>query len=81
MYVSALGSRRMEPQAYPELFEKCEAAGQQHILDDWDSLNLSQQQQLAAEIQARLSATQQYTVPECCLSGLASTTASVDPIT
>jgi hypothetical protein len=33
------------------LRERCTAAGQEHLLDDWDSLSPSEQQELAAEIQ------------------------------
>jgi hypothetical protein len=34
--------------------ERCAAAGQQHLLDDWDALSQSEQQELAAEIQVML---------------------------
>ena len=33
------------------LQSKCQAAGQQHLLEDWSSLNADEQRQLAADIQ------------------------------
>jgi len=36
-----------------QLQELCQAAGQQHLLQEWDSLAEEERQQLAADIQVR----------------------------
>jgi hypothetical protein len=41
------------------LRQKCVAAGQQHLLDEWDVLRPAEQQELAAEIQVPLQQQQQ----------------------
>lgn len=37
-----------------ELQERCTAAGQQHLLQHWDSLSVPEQQQLSSEIQVKI---------------------------